>query len=62
MEINVDGVVEMLIGFKNVIIILGYGLVVVKVQYVIVDMVKEFKERGFNVCFGIYFVVGCMLG
>lgn len=30
-EINVEGVVEMLIFLNNVIIILGYGLVVVKV-------------------------------
>ena len=61
-EINADSAVEMLTGFKNVIITPGYRLVVAKAQYAIADMVKELKERGINVRFGIHPVAGRMPG
>lgn len=61
-EINADGAVEMLTGAKNVIITPGYGLAVAKAQYAIADMVKELKERGLNVRFGIHPVAGRMPG
>ena len=61
-EINADGAVEMLTGSKNVIITPGYGLAVAKAQYAIADMVKELKERGLNVRFGIHPVAGRMPG
>lgn len=52
----------MLTGSKNVIITPGYGLAVAKAQYAIADMVKELKERGLNVRFGIHPVAGRMPG
>lgn len=61
-EINADSAVEMLTGSKNVIITPGYGLAVAKAQYAIADMVKELKERGLNVRFGIHPVAGRMPG
>ena len=61
-EINADGAVEMLTGSNNVIITPGYGLAVAKAQYAIADMVKELKERGLNVRFGIHPVAGRMPG
>ncbi|XP_058944433.1 NAD(P) transhydrogenase, mitochondrial-like [Pocillopora verrucosa] len=61
-EINAEGAVEMLTSSKNVIITPGYGLAVAKAQYAIADMVKELKERGLNVRFGIHPVAGRMPG
>ena len=61
-EINADGAVEMLTGAKNVIITPGYGLAVAKAQYAIADMVKELKENGLNVCFGIHPIAGRIQG
>lgn len=61
-EINADSAVEMLTGSKNVIITPGYGLAVAKAQYAIADMVKELKDRGLNVRFGIHPVAGRMPG
>ena len=52
----------MLTGSKNVIITPGYGLAAAKAQYAIADMVKELKERGLNVRFGIHPVAGRMPG
>lgn len=52
----------MLTSSKNVIITPGYGLAVAKAQYAIADMVKELKQRGLNVRFGIHPVAGRMPG
>lgn len=61
-EISVEEMVEMLKNLYLVIIILGYGMVVVQVQYLVVEIIEKLWVWGIKVCFGIYLVVGCFLG
>ncbi|XP_077318901.1 NAD(P) transhydrogenase, mitochondrial [Lithobates pipiens] len=61
-EINLDGAVDMIKEANNIIITPGYGLCAAKAQYPIADLVKQLKERGKNVRFGIHPVAGRMPG
>lgn len=58
----VDDVLFLLINVDSVIIVFGYGLVVVCVQYVLMELVEKLIYCGVIVKFVIYLVVGCMLG
>lgn len=57
-ELNSDGVVEMMTEAKNIIIVPGYGLCVAKAQYPIAELVTALSKKGKNVRFGIHPVAG----
>ncbi|XP_040195055.1 NAD(P) transhydrogenase, mitochondrial [Rana temporaria] len=61
-EINLDGAVDLIKESNNIIITPGYGLCAAKAQYPIADLVKQLKEQGKNVRFGIHPVAGRMPG
>lgn len=62
METDVEIIVVELFSACEVIIVLGYGMVVGWVQYVVYELIKLFRDRNIRVRFGIYFVVGCFFG
>ncbi|XP_073536405.1 NAD(P) transhydrogenase, mitochondrial [Phyllobates terribilis] len=61
-EINLDGAVDMIKESQNIIITPGYGLCAAKAQYPIADLVKQLRDSGRNVRFGIHPVAGRMPG
>ncbi|XP_070536766.1 NAD(P) transhydrogenase, mitochondrial-like [Ptychodera flava] len=61
-EINVDQAVDFISDARNIIITPGYGLCVAKAQYPIAEMVKNLRDLGKNVRFGIHPVAGRMPG
>ncbi|XP_069604781.1 NAD(P) transhydrogenase, mitochondrial [Ranitomeya imitator] len=61
-EINLDSAVDLIKESHNIIITPGYGLCAAKAQYPIADLVKQLRDSGRNVRFGIHPVAGRMPG
>ncbi|XP_077141519.1 NAD(P) transhydrogenase, mitochondrial [Ranitomeya variabilis] len=61
-EINLEGAVDLIKESHNIIITPGYGLCAAKAQYPIADLVKQLRDSGKNVRFGIHPVAGRMPG
>ncbi|XP_077479261.1 NAD(P) transhydrogenase, mitochondrial [Stigmatopora argus] len=61
-EVNVDQTVDMIKEAQNIIITPGYGLCAAKAQYPIAELVKNLKDAGKDVRFGIHPVAGRMPG
>ena len=53
---------ELLLEAKSVIIVPGYGMAVAQAQHTVNDIVKNLRDRGINVRFGIHPVAGRMPG
>ncbi|XP_061656240.1 NAD(P) transhydrogenase, mitochondrial isoform X1 [Phyllopteryx taeniolatus] len=61
-EVNVDQTVDMIKEAQSIIITPGYGLCAAKAQYPIAELVKNLKDAGKDVQFGIHPVAGRMPG
>ena len=60
--IDTDGVTELLLDAKEVMIIPGYGMAVAQAQHTVNEITKTLKGKGINVRFGIHPVAGRMPG
>lgn len=56
-EITVEGVVELLVNSKNVIVVPGYGLAVAQAQYITGEIAKLLMANGIKFRFAIHPVV-----
>jgi len=61
-EINAEGVADMLRGAKSVIITPGYGMAVAQAQYPVYEMTQSLVDKGIEVRFGIHPVAGRLPG
>jgi NAD(P) transhydrogenase subunit beta len=61
-EIQADGVAEMLSNAKSVIITPGYGMAVAQAQYPVYEMTQKLIDKGIDVRFGIHPVAGRLPG
>jgi len=61
-EINSDGVVDLLMAAKSLIIVPGYGMAMAHAQHAIADLTKKLRARGKNVRFAIHPVAGRLPG
>ncbi|XP_019727586.1 NAD(P) transhydrogenase, mitochondrial [Hippocampus comes] len=61
-EVNVDQTIDMIKEAQSIIITPGYGLCAAKAQYPIAELVKNLKDAGKDVRFGIHPVAGRMPG
>lgn len=61
-EISAQGVAEMLLGSKSVVITPGYGMAVAQAQHPIYEITQKLRDRGINVRFGIHPVAGRLPG
>lgn len=60
--IGTDGVTELLLDAKEVMIIPGYGMAVAQAQHTVNEITKTLRGKGINVRFGIHPVAGRMPG
>ena len=60
--IDTDGVTELLLDAKEVMIIPGYGMAVAQAQHTVNEITKTLRGKGINVRFGIHPVAGRMPG
>ncbi|MBO9491445.1 Re/Si-specific NAD(P)(+) transhydrogenase subunit beta [Endozoicomonas sp. G2_1] len=61
-EIQADGVADMLANAKSVIITPGYGMAVAQAQYPVYELTQKLKAKGVEVRFGIHPVAGRLPG
>ena len=61
-EINAEGVADMLNGAKSVIITPGYGMAVAQAQYPVYKLTQVLKDKGIEVRFAIHPVAGRLPG
>ncbi|MDF2177734.1 Re/Si-specific NAD(P)(+) transhydrogenase subunit beta [Aliiglaciecola sp. CAU 1673] len=61
-EISAEGVAEMLLGSKSVVITPGYGMAVAQAQHPVFEITQKLRAQGINVRFGIHPVAGRLPG
>lgn len=61
-SIQANGVADMLLNAREVMIIPGYGMAVAQAQHVVYEITKLLSDKGINVRFGIHPVAGRMPG
>ncbi|QIR40265.1 Re/Si-specific NAD(P)(+) transhydrogenase subunit beta [Tolypothrix sp. PCC 7910] len=59
---TIEDTVELLYRAKNVIIVPGYGMAVAQAQHGVSEIVKQLRDRGVKIRFGIHPVAGRMPG
>jgi NAD(P) transhydrogenase subunit beta len=61
-EISADGVVELLMDARSVVITPGYGMAVAQAQGAVAELTRHLRDRGIDVRFGIHPVAGRLPG
>ncbi|MBN9739251.1 MULTISPECIES: Re/Si-specific NAD(P)(+) transhydrogenase subunit beta [unclassified Pseudonocardia] len=61
-EVDAQGVADMLVSARRVVITPGYGMAVAQAQYPVAELTRQLRDRGVRVEFGVHPVAGRLPG